>query len=167
MGDELGHGAGSRAEFTASHWRVMREFVLVGLAAVIAGGLVAAVTGPTGFDEGSWVAAYLVLVAGVAQVGLGVGQALLTAGTLSGRLRVVQLLAFNLANSAVLVGTLTGSVVAAAAGGVLLLISLTLFLVTVRRPHTRPWYLVLYRLVITTLAVSVPVGVVLSVIRHS
>ncbi|MBS7547854.1 hypothetical protein [Dietzia massiliensis] len=61
MGDELSHSARNQAEFTRSHWRAMREFVLVGLTAIIAGGLVAAVTGPTGFDEGSWVAAYLVL----------------------------------------------------------------------------------------------------------
>ncbi|MCT2030368.1 hypothetical protein M3E10_08325 [Dietzia cinnamea] len=167
MGEELSRSARSQAEFTGSHWRAMREFVLVGLTAIIAGGLVAAVTGPTGFDEGSWVAAYLVLVAGVAQVGLGVGQALLTDGTLSGGRRVVQLLAYNLANSAVLAGTLTGSVVAVTVGGVLLLVSLMLFLATVRRPHSRTWYLVLYRSVIAILAVSVPVGVVLSVVRHS
>lgn len=167
MGDELSHSARNQAEFTRSHWRAMREFVLVGLTAIIAGGLVAAVTGPTGFDEGSWVAAYLVLVAGVAQVGLGVGQALLTDGTVPGRLRVVQLLAYNLANSAVLGGTLTGSVTAVAAGGVLLLISLTLFLATARHARPRTWYLVLYRIVIASLAVSVPVGVVVSVIRHS
>ena len=123
MGEELSRSARSQAEFTGSHWRAMREFVLVGLTAIIAGGLVAAVTGPTGFDEGSWVAAYLVLVAGVAQVGLGVGQALLTDGTLSGGRRVVQLLAYNLANSAVLAGTLTGSVVAVTVGGVLLLVA--------------------------------------------
>ena len=57
--------------------------------------------------------------------------------------------------------------VAVAAGGVLLLISLTLFLATARHARPRTWYLVLYRIVIASLAVSVPVGVVLSVVRHS
>ncbi|WP_131886543.1 hypothetical protein [Dietzia cinnamea] len=144
----------------------MREFVLVGLTAIIAGGLVAAVTGPTEFADGSWVAAYLVLVVGVAQVGLGAGQALLAADVLSGRLRMVQLLAYNLANSAVLVGTLAESVVVVVGGGVLMLASLALFLAPARHVHALTWYLVLYRMAIVILAVSVPVGIVLSVVRH-
>lgn len=152
---------------SGEHWRAMRDFVLVGTAAVVTGGLVAAVTGPTGFADGSWVAAYLVLVAGVAQVGLGGGQALFGAGTVSDRRRGTQLLAYNAANLAVLAGTLTGSVVVVAAGGGLLLISLALFLTAVRRSRTHPWYLAFYRLVIALLAVSVPVGVLLSVLRHS
>ncbi|MEV8224040.1 hypothetical protein AB0P16_16540 [Dietzia maris] len=167
MGDMLGNGGPTEAALTGVHWRAMREFVLVGIAAIIVGGLVAALTGPTGFADGSWAAAYLVLVAGVAQAGLGGGQALLAGATLSRRVRVVELLVYNLANSAVLVGTLAGSVVTVATGGVLLLISLMLFLVTVRHLRGRTWHLVLYRIIIATLVVSVPVGVVLSVVRHS
>ena len=43
-------------------WRSGIAFVAVGSAAIVVGGLVAAVTRPTGFDEGPWVAAFLVLV---------------------------------------------------------------------------------------------------------
>ena len=38
---------------------------------IVLGGLVAAVTGPLHFDRGSWLAAYLVLVCGVAQCAIG------------------------------------------------------------------------------------------------
>lgn len=167
MSGEPGQEARTSGAITGEHWRAMRDFVLVGTAAVVAGGLVSAVTGPTGFADGSWVAAYLVLVAGVAQVGLGGGQALLGDRMVSGRRRGTQLLTYNAANLAVLAGTLTGSVVVVAAGGGLLLISLALFLTAVRRSRTHPWYLAFYRLVIALLVVSVPVGVLLSVLRHS
>ena len=56
-----------------------RWFVAAGSSCVVVGGLVAAATGPTGFEDGSWVAAYLVLVGGVAQIALGVGQQLVGA----------------------------------------------------------------------------------------
>lgn len=148
-------------------WRAMRGFALVGLIAIIAGGLVAAVTVPTGFADGSWVAAYLVLVAGVAQIYLGVGQALLAVVIPSGRCRCWQLIVYNVANIAVLVGSLTESVVLVVIGGAMLFVALVLFLAAVRRPRTHRWYLALYRLVIAILAVSISVGIVLSVLRHS
>lgn len=147
-------------------WHAMSSFALVGVIAVIAGGLVAAVTGPTGFTHGSWVAAYLVLVAGVAQVGLGVGQALLAAVPPTGRYRAWQLVVYNVANTAVLVGTLMGSVAVVVAGGALLLLALALFLAAVRRPRTHSWHLVTYRLLLAILGVSVPVGIVLSALRQ-
>ena len=42
-------------------WAVGRWFLALGSIAVVGGGIVAAVTGPTDFELGSWVAAYLVL----------------------------------------------------------------------------------------------------------
>ncbi|OLT18143.1 hypothetical protein BJF81_06725 [Ornithinimicrobium sp. CNJ-824] len=145
----------------------MGGFALVGLIAVITGGLVAAATGPTGFTDGSWVAAYLVLVAGVAQVGLGVGQALLAVVPPSGRRRGWQLLVYNVANAAVLLGTLTESVSVVVAGGVLLLLALALFLAAARHPRTHSWPLAIYRILLAILGVSVPVGIVLSALPHS
>lgn len=144
----------------------MRGFAVAGLIAVIVGGLVSAVAGPTGFAEGSWVAAYLVLVAGVAQAGLGTGQALLAAALPSRRRRRAQLVLYNVANLAVLVGTLTGSVAAVLAGGVLLLAALALFLTAVRPARTHRWHLAGYRGLVVLLGVSVPVGLALSVLRH-
>ena len=49
-------------------------FGAVALLCVVAGGLVAAVTGPLRLEHGSWAAAYLVLVGGVAQGALGIAQ---------------------------------------------------------------------------------------------
>lgn len=148
-------------------WHSMGGFAHVGLIAVVAGGLVAAVTGPTGFTDGSWVAAYLVLVAGVAQVGLGVGQALLAAVPPSRRRRGWQLVVYNVANTAVLLGTLIESVAVVVAGGVLLLLALALFLAAVRRPRTYAWHLAIYRILLAILGVSVPVGIALSALRQS
>lgn len=161
-------GGGAASEWnSAVRWHAMGGFALVGLIAVIAGGLVAAVTGPTGFTDGSWVAAYLVLVAGVAQVGLGVGQALLAAVPPSRRRRGWQLVVYSVANTAVLLGTLTESVAVVVAGGVLLLLALALFLAAVRRPRTHSWHLAIYRILLAILGVSVPVGIVLSALRQS
>lgn len=165
MSDPLSDGAPQGV--SASRRRAMQGFVLVGLIAITAGGLVAAVTGPTGFADGPWVAAYLVLVAGVAQVGLGVGQALLAAVVPSGRRRGWQLIIYNVANAAVLGGTLTESVAVVVAGGVMLFVALILFLAAVRRSRTHSWYLAIYRMLLAILAVSIPVGIVLSVLRHS
>jgi ABC-type multidrug transport system permease subunit len=109
----------------------------------------------------------LVLVAGVAQVGLGVGQALLAVVPPSGRRRGWQLLVYNVANAAVLLGTLTESVSVVVAGGVLLLLALALFLAAARHPRTHSWPLAIYRILLAILGVSVPVGIVLSALPHS
>ncbi|MPV38675.1 hypothetical protein GB881_16790 [Georgenia subflava] len=144
----------------------MRTFVLVGSMAVIAGGLVAAVTGPASLADGSWAAAYLVLVAGVGQVALGVGQAVLAAVVPSGRRRGWELLLYNVANTAVLLGTVIDTVPLVMAGGVILLVALLLFLSGVRRTHAHRWQLVGYRMLLSLLAASIPVGLVLAVLRH-
>ena len=44
------------------------------------GGAVAAVSDPFSFEQGSWLAAFLVLVGGVVQIALGAGQAALVGG---------------------------------------------------------------------------------------
>lgn len=151
---------------TTSQWRTMRSFVGVGVFAIISGGLVAAVTGPLGFANGSWVAAYMVLVAGVAQVALGGGQAMLAVTFPSARRRGWQLSIYNAANVAVLAGTLTGVVAVVMAGGVMLLVALVLFLAAVRRGHTRRRPVVMYQVLIIVLAASIPIGLGLSALRH-
>ncbi|HLS13534.1 MAG TPA: hypothetical protein VK095_03390 [Beutenbergiaceae bacterium] len=151
---------------TTSQWLTMRPFVLIGAIAIIGGGLVAAVTGPLGFASGSWAAAYLVLVVGAAQVALGGGQAMLADTVPSCRRRGWQLLCYNTANVAVLTGTLTGAVAVVVAGGVMLFVALVLFLTAAPRRHTRRWPLMIYRGLIVVLAVSIPVGLVLSALRH-
>lgn len=107
-------------------------FAAFGVACVIAGGLVAAVTAPAPTEHASWSAAYLVLVAGVAQIGLGAGQALLAAGAPSGRLLAAEFAAFNAGNAAVIAGTVLRVPPVVDAGGVLLVVSLALLLHAVR-----------------------------------
>lgn len=45
MGDELRRGGPTEAALTGVRWQAMRELVFVGLVTVIAGGLVAVLTG--------------------------------------------------------------------------------------------------------------------------
>ncbi|MBK5248789.1 MAG: hypothetical protein JJE50_05055 [Actinomycetales bacterium] len=150
-----------------ARWGAMRIFVVVGSGCIVAGGLVSAVTGPFGFTDGSWTAAYLVLVAGVAQLGLGAGQALLAAELPTRATTGGQLAAWNVGNIGVLGGTLAGRPSAVIAGGLALVVALVLFLrgVATSRPGNRG-PLVGYRLLVVLLAVSIPVGLVLSVVRH-
>lgn len=144
----------------------MKTFVLVGFLATVIGGFTAALTRPMGFADGAWVAAYLVLVVGVAQISLGAGQALLARTIPSARRRRWELVVYNLANVGVLAGTLTGAVVLVMIGGVALLTALALFITTAPtgRPHSSP--VVIYRIFVATLAVSIPVGLSLSLLRH-
>ena len=55
-------------------------FAVISSIGIIGGGIAAAVTGPTDWKRGSWVAAFLVLVVGVGQIGIASGQALLACG---------------------------------------------------------------------------------------
>lgn len=144
--------------------------ILLGYAGVVAGGLVAAVTGPLGLDRGSWVAAYLVLVGGVAQLALG-----WVPGELSRPAPVrsawVQVAAWNLGNALVIVGTLTGVLIGVDAGSVLLVLALLLAILgtvtPLGAPAPRPgrWHRLLGRAylgLLVLLAVSIPVGIVLA-----
>lgn len=158
-------GATAQTVLGAAQWQAVRSFALVGSGAIVAGGLVAAATGPSGFARGSWVAAYLVLVVGAAQVVLGAGQVLLTDSPPSSARRAWLLLAYNLANIMVLTGTLIGSVVVVTGGSVVLLAALVGFWASVGRSRRRWWHLALYRVLVAALALSVPIGVALSVLR--
>ncbi|WP_338751511.1 hypothetical protein [Janibacter alittae] len=136
---------------------------MVGLGgvAVVLGGLVAAVTGPLGWAKGSWAAAYLVLVLGVAQYSMG---RLRPAGPRPARPGWVQLGAWNLGSLMVLGGTLASTPLLVDLGSVLLVVALGLALLT-PVPAGRAPVALLYRALLLVLAVSIPVGVVLSHLR--
>lgn len=160
---ELGRtgGTGERA------WHAM-PFGLWGFVGIIGGGLVAAVTHPLGWEaHGSWVSAYLVLVVGVAQLGLGVGQAWL-ADRLPGRPQITgELATWNLGSALVILGTLVARTWVVDIGGVLLAVALVLFLLAVRgRPGEPRWAWWGYRVLALIVLVSIPVGLVLSALRH-
>jgi hypothetical protein len=146
--------------------RTALPFLIVGGACVIAGGFVAAVTAHAPTENATWTSAYLVLVGGVAQVALGVGQAWLTERLPSPRWLIGELIAWNLGNAAVIGGTVSGVRPVLDAGGALLIVALALLLMAVRATGRTDWRLVLYRSVAAMVLVSIPVGLVLAELKH-
>jgi hypothetical protein len=142
-------------------------FLIIGSALTIAGGLVAAVTGPTGFAHGSWLAAYLVLVGGVAQIGLGLGQAGLAKEPPSQTTTVVELATWNVGIAAVIVGTLVGTPAVTSLGAIASVGAIAIFLAGTRNTRLGyPRLSMLYRGVSVIVLVSSPVGIALAWIRH-
>lgn len=153
-------------------------FLVVGGIGIIGGGLVAAVADPLHLTRGAWAVAYLVLVVGVAQIGLGVLQERLAARPVSARLRTGQLVTWNVGNAAVLGGTLAAAPFVVDAGGLLLVVALALFLVSQRavgpgnsgpaplpshgrsRGHRSAVWV--FRGLVILLLVSIPVGLILA-----
>lgn len=148
-------------------WPCVRPFLVVGTLCIVAGGVVAAVTRPTGFVNGSWLAAYLVLVGGVAQIFLGLGQAWLAAEPPPVRAVIAELVAWNLAAAAVIAGTLLTVPVLTTLGGVCLVVALLAFIVGVRGAARAPrWAYVVYRALTAIVLVSTPIGLAMAWIRH-
>jgi hypothetical protein len=137
---------------------------LVGMACVVAGGLVAAFTAASPTEHGAWAAAYLVLVAGVSQVGLAVGQSVLTARSLPARTSRAELVTWNGGNAAVLTGTLAGIAWVVDVGGALLVATLALVASGVRRHPVRDGSRrqalarKAFQLLVLVLLLSIPIG---------
>lgn len=141
---------------------------MLGAASVIVGGVVAAVTSPLRLDHGSWAAAYLVLVNGVAQVALDRAQRALAVDRPSRAIVATELATWNLAGLAVIGGTLLRTPLVVDVGGVLLVIALALMIRTVRGRTAGPrWALWTYRLLLVIVLVSIPIGLVLARLRAS
>lgn len=159
---------------------------VLGALSVIVGGLIAAVTGPMELSKGSWAAAYVVLVAGVAQVAMGSALQRWRRGRGPAKSGPAQsgsaqgwpaqrgpaqgwllLACWNLGNIAVIGGTVTASTLVVIAGSVLLVVALALAFIATMRPSNgdRGLLLLAYRVLLLLLAVSIPVGVVLSSLR--
>lgn len=154
-------------EHLAHRWPAVRPFLLVGTTCITAGGVVAAVSRPTDFGNGPWLAAYLVLVAGVAQVALGAGQAWLAADVPSPRLVRWQLSTWNLGAAGVVVGTLVAVPLLTSIGGAVTIVALVLFLAGVRRTGLVPrWVPMAYRAVVAIVLVSIPIGLTMAWTRH-
>jgi hypothetical protein len=158
---------GSQVDAFVARWPAMRPFLGIGSVSVVAGGLVAALTRPTGFELGSWLAAYLVLVGGVAQIALGTGQAWLADEPPRATAVNAEVATWNLGVAATVVGTLAAAPVVTTLGGIATALALVLFLVGVRMPGPAPrWALIVYRWVVAIVLVSIPVGLALAWIRH-
>jgi hypothetical protein len=132
----------------------------IAAALIVAGGLVAAVNSATPFAHGSWLAAYLVLVGGVAQLALGLGLLLLPAPVLSPRLGRAQLVLWNGGIALVAVGVLADAAAIVVLGSLVVLAALGCF-ARAAGPAREPGRgrVVAYRAVILVLAVSVLVGI--------
>lgn len=146
--------------------------VAAGVSAVVLGGVVAALTGPLGLARGSWIAAYLVLVLGVVQVAMGHSRIQRPTTRVRARWGWAQWGCWNTGGTAVIAGTVVARSWAVDVGSVLLLVALALALDAARadpRPaagtDSRLW-VVGYRVLLLVLAVSVPIGVILSHARH-
>lgn len=134
---------------------------LIGGAAIVAGGLVAAITATDPLEHGAWVAAYLVLVVGVAQIALGLGQAWLTVVPPGREAVAAELAIYNLGNAGVIGGTLAGLTWLVDAGGILLVAALVMYLAATRRARDG-WVTLTYRGLIAIVLVSIPVGLILA-----
>jgi hypothetical protein len=100
---------------------------------IVIGGCIAAVNSATPFAHGSWVAAYLVLVGGAAQVGLAVGRP-----PTSRRLSRAELALWNAGNASVIAGVLADAPGLVSAGSTALLIGLLCFVLDARRAASAP-----------------------------
>lgn len=139
---------------------------LLGVACVVVGGLVAAVSSPLHLATGPWAAAYLVLVCGCAQCLFVVARERLALRPRSPREFAVQFGCWNVGNAAVLAGTLLVVPAVVDLGGVLLVITLAIELWRARAVEPRhPLLLWAYRIVMVVLLVSIPVGLVLASLR--
>ncbi len=154
--------------WSAGRWDSSVPFLATGAAAIVAGGLVAAVSGPFGLDNGSWLAAYLVLVAGVAQIVLGCGQAAIAAAEPPRRLVVAQFLAWNLAAAAVVLGTFLAVPPLTSAGGAMTVLTLAMLLrgTLPARDGARA-LAAAYRSLVLVVLVSTPIGLLLAWIRRA
>ena len=108
--------------------RPARPFIVIGGAAIVGGGLVSAASALTPSYTASWAVAYLVLVVGVAQLILGLGQSSLATKRLTGGMIVGEAVAFNLGNVGVLAGTVFGQPVVLYLGAALIVAAQALFL---------------------------------------
>ncbi len=150
---------------SASPWLVL------GVIAVIAGGLVAAFVAHDPSQKPVWASAYLVLVAGVGQIGLALGRTMLPARPATPGAVARDFAVFALGNVGVVAGTVIDVVWLVDIGGALIVVALALMVWGVRgasgkAPYTSSGWLggllLTYRVLVVVLLVSVPVGLVLA-----
>lgn len=145
--------------------RLAWPFVIAAALSIIVGGLIAAVSSPFGWAHGSWAAAYLVLVGGVAQIALIGGRLTLAGDHPEGRGSRPWpfCVLWNVATLLVIGGTVASSSVLVLVGSLGLLVVLTAFWPT-RRSGTlshRTWR-VIFRIFLVFLALSTIIGLLLA-----
>lgn len=126
----------------------------------------AAVTQPSGWEHGSWAAAFLVLVMGVAQIGLVTGQALLARVLPGSGYFAVECALWNVGGLFVIVGTVWSTPVVVSVGSAFLVVVVGMVIGAVggAGADSRPLP-VLFRCLLVVLVVSIPIGTVLAWVR--
>ncbi|HEY5224384.1 MAG TPA: hypothetical protein VIJ18_15220 [Microbacteriaceae bacterium] len=146
--------------------RSMTPFVIIGGISIVLGGAISAVTALSPSYTASWAVAYVVLVAGVAQLVLGIGQARLATEQPSARVIAIEAVAFNLAHVAVVLGTVLALTPVVFAGAALLVIALILFVWGVRGGRTDSRVMLYgFRIMIAILIVTAPIGLVIASVK--
>ena len=148
---------------TRARWVPAVPFSALGTGCVAAGGLLSAVTAHAPTQATAWAVAYLVLVGGLTQLLFGAGRALLSSPPPSPRRIATEVVGWNAANAAVLLGTLASIPAVLYAGAAVLIAELVLLVHGGRgKGDTRRWVLYSYRGLALLIGISVPVGLVLA-----
>lgn len=148
----------------ATRWRAARAFAVLGAAAIVAGGLLAAVAELHPTHHFAWASAYLVLIVGVVQIVFGAGQAALSERLPSPGWIALEWLVFNVGNAGVVGGQLAGWFPVVLAGTALVVIAIALFLAATRGRRHAGWLLG-YRILLGLIFASSLIGLVLSIVR--
>lgn len=144
--------------------RAAVPFAVVAGLAILAGGLLAAAVAHAPTQPAVWTTAYLVLVAGMAQLGCGAGRVYLAKHPPAAGRIGLECVAFNLGNAGVIAGTLVECFPIVAVGGLLLTAALALWLRGVRGTGNRA-LLHAYRLLLAVVFVGAATGVTLSAVQ--
>ena len=156
----------SRVDELIDRWPIIWPFGAVGLGGIIVGGLIAAISTPVDLAKGPWAAAFLVLVTGVAQIGLGLCQAWLAHDPPSRRTVMWQLASWNLGGAFTIIGTMAHLQPVTAIGSVLVVVCLIQFLFGVGRTDKGPrWALTTFRALVIVIAASTPIGLIIGITK--
>lgn len=146
--------------------KLIYAFVGFGSLAIVSGGMLSAFAAGSPSYVLSWTVAYLVLVAGVVQILLGLGAYKLAKAQVPLWSIITAFTLFNLGNATVITGTavkyaLDANNYLVSAGGLMVSIAMIVFLRMVRGADRTKWLLGYYFLIDIVL-ISMVVGVILS-----